>query len=353
MSGTIAIVHVGTPLGADPLVAQCGLHARSLLARTLDQAAATNAFSRLVVATDHPGVAAQAQALGATAVPAAWADSLALASASVADALRAHAAMTLCPWRALRTPAHIAALLAQHSSADAPLASGARPRRLSLAEPLEPDGSMLVGSARALRTPELRVLDVGERPAIDPALLERPGIHTYHALRSAFFERQRPALAARLARCRLVVFDFDGVMTTNHVLVHQDASEAVLANRTDGLGITLLREHNIPACVISMEENPVVQRRCEKLKIECIQGQRHKLPVLERLLRDKGVEPEHAAYVGNDANDLDCMAHVACGIAVADAHPDVLAAAEFATRLPGGHGAVREVCDLILARPKP
>ncbi len=148
---------------------------------------------------------------------------------------------------------------------------------------------------------------------------------------------------------RLVVFDFDGVMTTNQVLVLQDGSEGVLCNRSDGLGVGMLRKAGLDVCVLSMEENPVVKRRCEKLNVPCIQGQAHKLPVFEKLLSDRGIARAQSVYVGNDVNDLECLEHAGLGIAVADAHESVLPRARLVTRRPGGFGAVREVCDMILA----
>lgn len=158
-----------------------------------------------------------------------------------------------------------------------------------------------------------------------------------------------PDQVTLLRDVRLVVFDFDGVMTNNQVLVLQDGSEGVLCNRSDGLGVGMLKKAGLDVCVLSMEENPVVKRRCEKLKIPCIQGQAHKLPVFQKLLADRAVARAQSVYVGNDVNDLDCLEHAGLGIAVADAHESVLARVRLVTRQSGGLGAVREVCDMILA----
>ncbi len=171
--------------------------------------------------------------------------------------------------------------------------------------------------------------------------------HFARLLRGVFFERQR-ARAESIARdIQLVVFDFDGVMTDNAVIVTQDGQERVRCNRSDGMGIGMLKKVGVEVMVLSMEENPVVQRRCDKLKIPCIQGQVHKLPVLERVAKEKNLRLDQICYVGNDVNDLECLEHVGLGIAVADAWDDVLTRVRFATRHPGGKGAVREVCDLL------
>lgn len=158
-----------------------------------------------------------------------------------------------------------------------------------------------------------------------------------------------PAHRRTLAKLHLVVFDFDGVMTDNRVLVMQDGTEGVLCNRSDGLGIGMLRDAGLALLILSKEENPVVSARARKLKIECMQGIDDKLTALKALLSQRGVDAGDVAYVGNDLNDLECMGHVGLPIAVSDAYPQVLRVARLVTMRPGGHGAVREVCDWILA----
>jgi N-acylneuraminate cytidylyltransferase len=152
-----------------------------------------------------------------------------------------------------------------------------------------------------------------------------------------------------LAGIRLLVLDFDGVMTDNRVLVDQEGRESVFCDRRDGLGIGLLREAGPEVIVLSKEPNPVVTARCRKLSIAVVQGLDDKLPVLRRLAAERGLEPPQIAYVGNDINDLECLAWVGVSIAVADAQPEVLAAVKWITSRPGGRGAVREVADEILA----
>lgn len=159
--------------------------------------------------------------------------------------------------------------------------------------------------------------------------------------------------AKALAAVQLVVFDFDGVMTDNRVLVMQDGTEGVMCNRSDGLGIGMLRDAGISMMVLSKEENPVVSARCRKLKLECMQGVDDKIGALMRVLQERSIEAKHVLYVGNDINDLACMKYVGIPVAVQDAYPQVLKLARWTTSKPGGHGAVREVCDgLIEARAR-
>lgn len=154
--------------------------------------------------------------------------------------------------------------------------------------------------------------------------------------------------AVNWAGVKLLALDFDGVMTDNRVLVDQDGKEAVLCHRGDGMGIGLLKKAGIEVLVISMEPNPVVSARCRKLKIDCIQNCDKKLKALQQLAAARGLKPRDVAFVGNDINDLECLRWVGLPIAVADAEPEVLKAAAYVTRRPGGFGAVREVADKIL-----
>lgn len=158
--------------------------------------------------------------------------------------------------------------------------------------------------------------------------------------------RRRPIPAA----VDLVVFDFDGVLTDNRVWTDQDGREMVASNRSDSLGLELMRRTGIQAMVISKEVNPVVAARCRKLNLECIHGVDQKAALLEKLLQERRIDPRNVLYVGNDLNDLPCFPIVGCAVAVADALPEVLSAADVVLTRSGGHGAVRELCDLLVQR---
>lgn len=151
------------------------------------------------------------------------------------------------------------------------------------------------------------------------------------------------------ARIRMVVFDFDGVLTDNTVWTDSQGEELVRCWRGDGLGLEKLRALEIPSFVLSTEEHPVVSRRCSKLKIPCRQGLANKETELTMLASESNVDLADVVYVGNDINDLGCLRVAGVPIVVHDAHADVLPVARFRTRAPGGFGAVREVCDWISA----
>jgi N-acylneuraminate cytidylyltransferase len=130
----------------------------------------------------------------------------------------------------------------------------------------------------------------------------------------------------------------------------KEGREAVWCHGGDGWGIARLQEAGVEVVVLSSETNPVVAARCRKVGLACLQGCPDKLATLRGIARELSLTPEKIAYVGSDINDLDCLQWVGLPIAVADAYPPVQSAARLITTQPGGHGAVREVCDLILTQ---
>lgn len=146
-----------------------------------------------------------------------------------------------------------------------------------------------------------------------------------------------------------LVTDFDGVHTDDSVLVGQDGSEYVTVDRGDGMGISLLRAAGVPTLILSTEVNPVVAARAAKLRVDVRQGLENKTAALLAWTAERGLDLDRVAYLGNDVNDLACLELVGWPLAVPDAHPRVLAAARLVLGSPGGHGAVREAAERILA----
>lgn len=156
--------------------------------------------------------------------------------------------------------------------------------------------------------------------------------------------------AANLVQIKLLVCDFDGVMTNNKVIVDENGKESVICNRADGLGIELLKNKGIDVIVISKEINKVVKARCDKLKIPCIRGINDKLLILKKELAKRSLSKEEVCFVGNDINDIECIKYAGIGIAVNDAYPEVKKTAAIVTKKKGGEGAIREVADMILKK---
>jgi N-acylneuraminate cytidylyltransferase len=115
------------------------------------------------------------------------------------------------------------------------------------------------------------------------------------------------------------------------------------------MGIGMLGQAGIPVVVVSKERNAVVAARCRKLDVPFHQAVDDKPSLLDRLIAEMSLRAEACVFVGNDVNDIQCMRRVGCGVAPADAHPDALQAADIVLQAGGGHGAVREICDRILA----
>lgn len=149
----------------------------------------------------------------------------------------------------------------------------------------------------------------------------------------------------------LIVMDFDGVLTDNRVWVDDTGREAVAAFRSDSLGLALLRGRSgIEPLVISMETNPVVTARCRKMNVPVLQGITHKAEALLKLLAEKNIDPTEVVYLGNDVNDLECFPVAGYAVAPSDAEPEVQMAADMVLTRKGGHGAVREMCDLLMEK---
>ncbi len=146
----------------------------------------------------------------------------------------------------------------------------------------------------------------------------------------------------------LVVFDFDGVLTDNRVLVLESGQEAVFCNRADGLGFEILRRAGLATLILSTEKNPVVAVRAGKLNVPVLQGVADKGAMLKHYCKKAGVAPNRVLYVGNDLNDLPAIAFAGISICPADAHPAIVAACKLRLKTRGGGGVVREVAEQIL-----
>jgi N-acylneuraminate cytidylyltransferase len=148
----------------------------------------------------------------------------------------------------------------------------------------------------------------------------------------------------------LIVFDFDGVFTDNRVWVDETGRESVAAYRSDSMGMGRMRAAGMEMLVISTEVNPVVTARCTKMKLPVIQAVEDKAALLGKLLNERGINSANVIYLGNDINDVPCFPLVGCAVVVADALPEALSQADLVLSRPGGHGAVRELCDMLLRR---
>ncbi|MBX7136618.1 MAG: HAD hydrolase family protein [Oligoflexia bacterium] len=147
---------------------------------------------------------------------------------------------------------------------------------------------------------------------------------------------------------KLIVFDFDGVLTDNRVLVFSDGTEAVMCSRSDGMAFDMFRAAHIRTLILSTEKNSVVQARAQKLKTEVLQGTADKAAALRDYCRRARIKLEEVFFVGNDVNDLSVISIVGKSFCPADAHTQVKAAASSILRTSGGSGVARELAEKVL-----
>ena len=148
----------------------------------------------------------------------------------------------------------------------------------------------------------------------------------------------------------LFAMDVDGVLTDGCIYVSSDGSEAKRFSIIDGLGLVKLREAGVKIAWISSRGSDATTKRANELKIEyVVQGRKDKGTALASLLEELNLKAEQAVYMGDDTIDTEAIELAGIGVAVPEAQPEPLAAADYITAKTGGNGAVREVCNHILA----
>ena len=155
-----------------------------------------------------------------------------------------------------------------------------------------------------------------------------------------------------------LIMDFDGVFTDNRVYLSESGEEMVACNRGDGLGIGILRRFydmegkRLELLILSKERNVVVQKRAQKLGIECKSGVDNKVSYLRERLKAKerieGGRVRGVVYLGNDLNDLSAMSFCEFPVCPSDAHPRVRAASRLVLDAAGGAGCIRELVEIML-----
>jgi 3-deoxy-D-manno-octulosonate 8-phosphate phosphatase (KDO 8-P phosphatase) len=158
---------------------------------------------------------------------------------------------------------------------------------------------------------------------------------------------------AAMRRVRLLVLDVDGVLTDGRLFYGPKGESLKAFHVRDGHGIKQVAAAGITVAIISGRKSPAVLRRARGLGIRHVtQGASDKLVALRKLAKARGVDLEDCVCVGDDTPDAPILAAAGIGVAVADAHQDALDAADLVTTRAGGQGAVREVCDWLMAARK-
>jgi 3-deoxy-D-manno-octulosonate 8-phosphate phosphatase (KDO 8-P phosphatase) len=153
-----------------------------------------------------------------------------------------------------------------------------------------------------------------------------------------------------LGQIRLVAFDVDGVFTDGRFYLSNDGVESKAFHTQDGFGVRQLINSGIAVAVISGRSSGAVERRMAELGVEhVVQGCKDKVAALDDLASELGISVDQCVFVGDDIPDLPLLNAAGFSVAVANAVDAVKAQCDYTTRARGGHGAVREVCELVLA----
>jgi len=148
---------------------------------------------------------------------------------------------------------------------------------------------------------------------------------------------------------KLVILDVDGVMTDGRIVIDDNGVEQRNFDIKDGLGVVALQMCGVDVAIITSKKSGSVRHRAEELKIKRFhEGIKKKTEPYEQIIAEMGIGDAQVAYVGDDLVDLSLMKRVGFPVAVADAVPEVRAAAAYVTQARGGHGAVREAAEAIL-----
>ena len=153
----------------------------------------------------------------------------------------------------------------------------------------------------------------------------------------------------KLGDIRLVAFDVDGVFTDGRFYLADDGTETKAFHTQDGYGVRRLLTSGVEVAVISGRKSGAVERRMTELHVpHVVLGCKDKVAAMDELAAKLGLDVSACAYVGDDLPDLPLLEHVGFSIAVANAVPALQERCDYVTSKPGGFGAVREVCDLVI-----
>lgn len=157
-------------------------------------------------------------------------------------------------------------------------------------------------------------------------------------------------MTAQLSDIHLIAFDIDGVFTDGRFYLSDHGVESKAFNTQDGYGIRGLIKSGVQVAVISGRSSGAVAKRMQELGIHhVIQGCKDKIRAFDAIVTELGITDSECAYVGDDIPDLPLLNKVGYSFAVANAVAELKEQCHYTTKASGGHGAVREICDLILA----
>ena len=158
-----------------------------------------------------------------------------------------------------------------------------------------------------------------------------------------------PKLAARMASIKIMIFDVDGVLTDGGLYYGPEGEAIKRFNVLDGLGIKLLQQFGIQTAIISARLSSITAKRAADLGISHVfQGSHDKQAALTQLMQQTGFDLYQIGYLGDDVIDLPLLRQVGFAATVPNCHPEVVPHVHYMTQAPGGQGAAREICDMLL-----
>lgn len=163
------------------------------------------------------------------------------------------------------------------------------------------------------------------------------------------YQPVEPSILSIAKEIKLLICDVDGVFSDGLVYMGNDGEELKTFHTRDGYGVKSLMNAGIEVAIITGRQSKIVENRMTALGISLIyQGQDDKIKAYQDICSKLNIAPEQTGYIGDDLIDWPVMEKVALKVCVADSHPLLVKRANYVTAIKGGHGAVREVCDLIL-----
>lgn len=160
---------------------------------------------------------------------------------------------------------------------------------------------------------------------------------------------EKLALDARAAGIKMVLFDCDGVLTDGTILVTPEGEELRRFHVHDGYGIRLLQKEGVRVGLVSGKASDVITARAECLNMDPVRtGCREKGKAVEEIIEESGLSADEVVFVGDDVFDIPAMEAAGISVAVSNARPEVIEAAEYVTKAAGGAGAAREIAEAII-----
>lgn len=156
-------------------------------------------------------------------------------------------------------------------------------------------------------------------------------------------------LVEKMRKVKVLILDVDGVLTDGRIIISDDGQETKCFHVRDGHGLKMIKRAGIDVMFLTGRKSRVVEHRARELGVDKVyQGALDKLAIFNEILAAGGLGPEQTAYMGDDIVDLPVLRRAGFSVTVCDAHSEVLRTVDLVTQNPGGRGAVREVCEMIL-----